>query len=135
MTLALFFLPAVLNPNQRMHFPGESVNSFISVSVSVQEFVSRLRKSESSVPHVAIIGRMEAPLSYVVYYRRKVYRCAQLWHAVDMAVKIFRVFRPQIAADCANAWQFVMLHFYDMKGEGQFVYPSVRTLQGFFSLD
>lgn len=135
MTMALFLLPAVLNPKKRFHFSEELLSSFISVRPSVQEFVSSLRKGESSVPHVGIMGRIDAPLSYVVYYQRRVYRCAELWHAMDMAVKIFAVYRPQIAADCANAWQFVMLHFYGMEEEGQFVYPSVRTLQGVFSMD
>lgn len=134
MALSLFLLPAALNPTMAFVFRGKMITSFISVSPSVQEFVTSLPKS-SKVPHVAIIGKLLSPLSYVVYFQKKVYRCVELWHALDMAIKIFIVYKLQLSAECASAWQFVMLHFYAMEQDMEFIYPSVKTLQAFFCLN
>lgn len=134
MALALFLLPATLNPNVSFVFRGNMISNFISVCPSVQEFVAGLPRNEAG-PYVGIIGKLSAPLSYVVFYKKKVYRCVELWHALDMVIKILIVFKGNLAADCANSWQFIMCHFYEMEKDLEFVYPSVKTLQAFLCLN
>lgn len=133
MTLALFLLPAALNPSMSFVFRGKMISNFISVCSSVQDFVSSLPRP-SRGPYVAIIGKLLAPVSYVLYYQKKVYRFVELWHALDMAIKIHITYKVHMIADSANAWQFVMLHFYQMEKDVEFVYPSVKTLQAFLCL-
>lgn len=132
MALSLFLLPATLTPSLSFVFRGKMMTNFISVCPSVQEFVTSLPRGVAG-PYVGIIGKLWAPLSYVVFYQKKVYRCVELWHALDMVIKIFIVYRVELSADAANSWQFIMCHFYDMAKDMDFVYPSVKVMQSFLS--
>lgn len=133
LTISLFLLPAVLNPAISYAFHSQWVNSFISVAPSVQEFIEKLPKKAEG-PFVAIIGRLLSPLSFVVFYQRKVYRCVELWHALDMAIKIFIVYQKSFPSDCATAWQFIMLHFYEMEQEIKFILPGVLRLRAMLNI-
>ena len=127
MALCLFLLPAILTPAQKCSFRGQVISNFISVAPTVQEFIMELPRGKEG-PFVAIIGRIIAPLSFVVYYNKRVYRCVELWHAVDMAVKIILIFRLTVPLDSAAAWQFVMMHFYGLEDRIKCVLPNVLTM-------
>lgn len=133
LTMSLFLLPVMLNPVASFTFNDKWVNSFISVAPSVQEFVQTLPKRAEG-PFVAIIGKLLSPLSFVVFYQRKVYRCVELWHALDMAIKIFIVYQKNFPLDSATAWQFIMLHFYEMEKEIKFVLPGVLRLKAMLNI-
>lgn len=132
LTISLFLLPAVLSPSSRFEFRGKLFTNFISVCPTVKEMVCMLCQRYTKIPDwpfVGIIGRLMAPSAYVVYYQKKVYKCTELWHAVDMAVKIYFIYQKKFPSDAVSSWQFILLYFYNLDNEGRFVLPDVHKLR------
>lgn len=127
----LFLLPSVMGRQEMAVVRGKLTNHFVSVYTSVEDFVQEMGNSEG--PRVAIIGKLLRPISFVVYNERKVYRCNELWHAIDMVVKIYVVYNKKVPVVAASAWQFVMVHFYDMEKHLMYVLPDVRRFRAMLS--
>lgn len=127
MAAALFLLPVALYPGKPIEFSNLMMTNFISVCPSVEIFINSIPKT-SQGPLVAIIGDLVAPASYAVYCQKKVYRCGQIWHAIDIAVKIYMLYGLPMASDAACAWQFIMLHFYELQDFVAKVYHNVARL-------
>lgn len=126
MAPALFLLPAALRPEMKFSLRPKMITNFISVCPSVQLFINSVPNTTG--PFVAIIGSLQAPESYAVFCQKKVYRCGEMWHSIDIAIKIFMLYNLQMTADAATAWQFIMMHFYDMRKHMARVFSSVVAL-------
>lgn len=133
MLACLFLLPAELYPSQSFTFSKLCVTSFISIAPTVPELCSRLSKT-SDDPHVAVIGTLRKPTGFVFIYQRKVYKCCELWHALDIAVKMMLVYKKGLPRSTAEAWQFLMVHFYNMSQHMQFIIPGVMRLRAIMSM-
>lgn len=116
MTFYLFLLPTILNPSRPFVVSQHQYNgTFISLFPDVESFVSEMAW-EPKIPHVSIIGRIMGSCTYVVFFQKKIYRCLELWNALDLALKLYISLKLEFRAETASAWEFLMLHFYDWQG-------------------
>lgn len=125
MAICLCVLPAVIDGSTPVK-PG-TFNNFISVYPSLADFIVALPPGRDG-PYLCIIGRLFEPVSYVICYQKRVFRCLELWQAVDIGVKVLAVDRVMLPLSTVRAWQFIMTFFYNLENEMQFIYPSVKKL-------
>lgn len=80
------------------------------------------------IPLIVIVGQLLNPIEVYVYFMGIKYNVKRVVHALDVSLKIYKLFRIEYPVACTLVWTFIQKYLYKLITPTDKQHPSIEIL-------